>query len=55
MKLGVIGAGSWGTALAAASSMAGSEVVLWSRHEEIVSDINNNHCNSKYLPDIKLQ
>ncbi len=49
MTIGVIGAGSWGTALAIASARGGNNVIIWSRHEDVANDINNNHLNSKYL------
>lgn len=49
MKLGVIGAGSWGTALAITAGRAGSEVILWSRNENIAEEINTKRLNSKYL------
>lgn len=54
MKIGVIGAGAWGTALAIAATRAGSEVVLWSRRPQIVDDINRNRFNSKYLGGIQI-
>ena len=37
--IGVIGAGAWGTALAAAASRAGRDVVLWALEEEVVESI----------------
>ncbi len=49
----VIGAGSWGTALAAVASQSGP-VLLWSRHQEQADYINQHHHNPSYLPDIEL-
>ncbi|CAM5181927.1 NAD(P)-dependent glycerol-3-phosphate dehydrogenase [Oligella ureolytica] len=49
----VIGAGSWGTALAVAASQSGP-VLLWSRHQEQADYINQHHRNPSYLPDIDL-
>lgn len=49
----VIGAGSWGTALAVAAAQSGS-VLLWSRHQEQVDYINQHHRNPSYLQDIDL-
>ena len=49
----VIGAGSWGTALAVAAAQSGS-VLLWSRHQEQVDHINQLHRNPSYLQDIDL-
>ena len=49
----VIGAGSWGTALAVAASQSGP-VLLWSRHQEQADHINQHHRNPSYLQDIDL-
>ncbi|MDP5273784.1 NAD(P)H-dependent glycerol-3-phosphate dehydrogenase [Chengkuizengella axinellae] len=53
-KVSVFVAGSWGTALASVLADNGLEVVIWSRNEKQVEEINSNHTNSKYLPDILL-
>ena len=53
-KIGVIGAGIWGTALAITAERAGNEVLCWARDEKVVFDINLNHKNSKYLKDVVL-
>ncbi len=49
MKVAVLGAGAWGTALAI---HAGSrhEVVLWSRDRAVAADIRDNRRNRRYLP-----
>lgn len=52
--IAVIGAGSFGTTLAHLWAEAGHSVILWGRDEKIVSEIQNQHTNSKYLPGIKL-
>lgn len=49
----VIGAGSWGTALAVAAAQTGP-VLLWSRHAEQAEHINQHHRNPSYLQDIEL-
>lgn len=49
----VIGAGSWGTALAVAASQSGP-VLLWSRHQAQADHINRHHRNPSYLQDIDL-
>ena len=54
MKVGVIGAGSWGTALAAVAARAGHSVGLWSRNAQIVDAINREHANPCYLQDTRI-
>lgn len=54
IRVGVIGAGSWGTALAVIANRAGSEVTLWSRNEQVVDVIRDKRVNENYLPDIFL-
>ena len=53
MKIGVIGGGAWGTALAQVASARG-ETILWALEEEVVSSVNNRHENSAFLPHIPL-
>ncbi len=53
-KLAVIGAGSWGTALAIAAYNAGSNVIIIARDEDVANEIKKKHHNSKYLKGIKL-
>lgn len=53
LKVGLLGGGSWGTTVASLVSR-NAPIKLWARNPETVSDINDNHCNSKYLPDVKL-
>ena len=48
-QIAVIGAGSWGTALAVMAARAGHGVRLWSRNDAVVSSINEQHVNSRYL------
>lgn len=50
----VVGAGSWGTALAMVLADNGHEVRLWSHNENQVKEINEFHTNKKYLPEIVL-
>jgi len=49
MKVAVIGAGSWGTALAIMAARAGHDVSVWSRNATVVESINRGHVNSTYL------
>lgn len=53
-KVGVIGAGAWGTAIAQSLARNNLDVSLWARESEVVEDINNNRINSIFLPGIKL-
>ena len=53
-KVGVLGAGAWGTALAQMVSSDGSDVLLWAREAELVDEINGSHRNSIYLPSAEL-
>lgn len=53
-KVSVLVAGSWGTALASVLADNGKEVLLWSRNEEQVVEINEKHTNSRFLGDVTL-
>ena len=53
-KIGIIGAGAWGTALATVCRRAGREVVVWAREAEVADAINNAHENTVFLPGIAL-
>jgi glycerol-3-phosphate dehydrogenase (NAD(P)+) len=54
LKIGVIGAGAWGTALARLLANNGSRVHLWCHEVETSQDILTNHLNSSFLVDIPL-
>ncbi len=49
MKVAVVGAGSWGTALAQVLADAGNTVSLWARKGEVAEGINRDHKNIRYL------
>lgn len=53
-KVSVIGAGSWGTAIAFVLAENGHDCLLWARREEQVAEINNDNKNSAYLSGIAL-
>jgi glycerol-3-phosphate dehydrogenase (NAD(P)+) len=48
----VIGAGSWGTALAIHLARAGLNVRLWGNHPEHIERLQIERCNQQYLPDV---
>ncbi|MDC7220965.1 MAG: NAD(P)-dependent glycerol-3-phosphate dehydrogenase [Spirochaetales bacterium] len=50
----VIGAGAFGTALAAVIGKKGHKVSLWSFNEEACREINENRINKTYLPGVEL-
>ncbi|MEG0070889.1 MAG: NAD(P)H-dependent glycerol-3-phosphate dehydrogenase [Raoultibacter sp.] len=54
MKVAVIGAGSWGTALAQVLAGNGYNVGLWARKPEVVAAINTEHRNPRYLSSVEL-
>ena len=53
-KIGVIGAGAWGTALAQSMANAGRDVLIWAREPEVVESINNDNENKMYLKEVPL-
>jgi glycerol-3-phosphate dehydrogenase (NAD(P)+) len=44
-----VGAGSWGTAVAALVA-ENAETVLWARRQELADELNREHTNQRYLP-----
>ena len=53
-KVAVLGAGSWGTALAMSLARSGHEVSLWGRNPEVMAEMEKSRENRKYLPDAVL-
>jgi glycerol-3-phosphate dehydrogenase (NAD(P)+) len=53
-RVAVLGAGSWGTALAALIVRHGNPVTLWGRDRATIAAISERHENPRYLPGIAL-
>ena len=53
-KLAIIGAGAWGTALAAHAARLNLKVSLWAREPEVAAQINLERSNQAFLPDVRL-
>lgn len=53
-RLGVIGGGAWGTALAQVGASGGRPVVLWALEPEVVESVNDRQENELYLPGMRL-
>ncbi len=54
MRLGVIGGGAWGTALAQVASAGGRETLLWALEPEVVEAVNSRRENAVFLPGVPL-
>jgi glycerol-3-phosphate dehydrogenase (NAD(P)+) len=54
MKLGIIGGGAWGTALAQVASAGGEETLLWALEPDVVEAVNARRENSLFLAGIPL-
>jgi glycerol-3-phosphate dehydrogenase (NAD(P)+) len=53
-EVAVLGAGSWGTALAVHLGLIGHDVRLWARDAALADEMNTRRANAVYLPDITL-
>ena len=53
LNVGLLGGGSWGTTIASLCAR-NSPTTLWARNASTVDEINQHHCNEKYLPGSKL-
>jgi len=54
VKLGIVGGGAWGTALAQVAAAGGRETLLWALEPEVVEAVNASHENPLFLPGIPL-
>ena len=54
-RIGVIGGGAWGTALAQVAASGGRPTLLWALEGDVVSAVNRIHENPIYLPGTKLE
>lgn len=53
-RVAILGAGSWGTALAMHLARAGRDVHLWARDPALVDEVSATRRNPRYLPDLPL-
>jgi len=53
-KISIVGAGSFGTALAVVLGGKKYSVTIWAREENVVEGINSKKFNPSYLTDVKL-
>ncbi|MCL6515578.1 NAD(P)H-dependent glycerol-3-phosphate dehydrogenase [Alicyclobacillus sp.] len=54
MNVAVLGAGSWGTALAMVLTANGHRTTLWARRREVADEIRIHRTNHHYLPGVRL-
>ena len=54
MKISILGAGAWGTALAVQAAEAGHEVLLWARDAAACAAMAASRRNTRYLPEAQL-
>ena len=52
MKVGILGAGNWGTTLAMLVANTHAPVQIWCRNEAIQDEINTQHTNRRYVPGV---
>ena len=54
-RIGVLGGGAWGTALAQVCARAGLEPLIWARESEVVEAIVSTQSNPLFLPGVVLE
>ena len=55
IKIGVVGAGSWGTTLAFVAKDRGHDVTLWVYEQELLEILKDKHCNIFFLSHLQLE
>jgi glycerol-3-phosphate dehydrogenase (NAD(P)+) len=55
MKISIIGAGSFGSAMAVAASRGGNDVMLWAHDASVAATIRDTHTNPLYLPNVTFE
>lgn len=53
-KIGIIGAGAFGTAMSTVARRAGRDITIWSFEADVVDEINSRHTNETYLSGVPL-
>jgi glycerol-3-phosphate dehydrogenase (NAD(P)+) len=53
-KIGIVGAGAWGTAIGKVLAEKGLAVDIWCYEQDLAAEINSSHTNSAYLPGVSL-
>ena len=54
-RLGIVGGGAWGTALAQVAATGGRDTLLWALEDDVVAAVNRIHENPVYLKGLKLE
>lgn len=54
MKISIIGAGSFGTAMAIVAARCGHDVMLWAHDADVAETIRRDHVNAVYMPALKI-
>ena len=53
-RVGILGGGAFGTAMACVLRRSGHAVMVWAREPEVVASINRKHVNRLFLPGVRL-